>query len=1009
MTRHLFAAALAGCVGLAGPARAQAPALARMNHASWTARDGAPQGITRLAQAPDGTLWIGTQGGLYRFDGRTFTPFQSPPGEPETPADRVQELLVTRDGTVWAGYYRSGLARIARGRVTRFEKAAGWPVRMVTALRETRDGSVWAACDGFFLMRLARGDTAWQAEAKPADELITGLYIDSYDVLWLAQKGRMFRRQLPGNTYTLADVRADAVFAFAEAPGGDVWVSDYDRDAERPRTQRFDRQGRPLATLTHPGEGIALLHTPDGSLLLSLNDEKLYRFNAEALSGRTTLPLGPGTDSFGGPLGPGDRAPAALLLDSDGNLWVGGRRGLGRLRAPRLVPFHADSTWEQWNLCSTPGGGTYASAGGLFSLGGGGARRIPGAEEIRGLSCGADGVVRAWSAGLLYEVRAGRLHPLPWIPGVHPYALNRLAALPDGTLYAFVGGDPAQLGGVWRFRDGAWTKYRARRRLLAQAGDGPYVDSRGRLWVGYNRGQVGLPLEDRLYSSGTPGLENVAVILETSRGHFAAGSNGLAVLRDTSFRMLRFADRASTRGVAGLVESRNGDLYLNAVQGIVRLPAAELAAGLADPRYPMKTERITEGDFTGPAGQYHPATTAAARAADGTLWFTMLNGLVSYDPGAPPPRSRPPVLSIRSITADRVPLGARRRFGPQPRTLSSQSFGVHLAAPDRVRYRYKLDGFDDEWQDAGGRTEAIYTRPGPGTYTFRVMAANEAGAWTAPVVSAPFTVLPSFYQTSWFAVLAAAAVIAIVWLVYTLRVRSITALVQARAEERADERIRIARELHDTLLGGMTGIMMGLGAVARRERAPDARALEALYDQTRRTLVEARQAVVAMRTSTDALPPLETRLREAAGRIFASTGIDARVVPSGTPRPLPPDVDEQVLRVATEAMTNARAHAACRVVEVTCAYGPRELTLRVRDDGRGFDPAVAGANGHYGLVGMRERAAAIGARLTVRSAPGAGTEVALVVPAAEGRRRWWSRSARPEVTDGARRTPQMGD
>ena len=778
--RLVFAMALTLCTGLARSALAQEPALARMNHAAWTARDGAPQGVTKLAQAPDGTLWIGTQGGLYRFDGRTFTPFQSPLGEPETPADRVQSLLVARDGTVWAGFYRSGIARIARGHVTRFDRVAGRPVRTVEGISEARDGSVWAFGDGMVLMRFPRGDTAWRQEAKPADEGITGLYIDSYDVLWLALRGRMFRRQLPGNTYTLARVRADAVLAFAEAPRGDVWMSDLDRDARHSRTQRFDRQGRPLATLTHPKVAQTLLLAPGGSLVVSFYNGKLHRFDADALSGGTTLRPGPETDSFGGALGPADESPTALLLDSDGNLWMGGRRGLGRLRAPRLVPFHTDSTSGRWTLCATPRGDVYAtSVGLLFSVSGGVTRRLPGADLIRGISCGADGVARAWRAGRLYEVRAGRLHPLPWVAGAHPYALNKLAALPDGTLYAFVGGDPAQWGGVWRFRDGAWTKHVARD-VLARAGDGPYVDSRGRLWVGYNFGRVGLPLEDRLYSSGRPGLDHVAVILETSRGHFAAGSNGLAVLRDTSFQMLAFADRASTRGVAGLVESKNGDLYLNAVQGIVRVPAAELAAGLADPQHPMKTERITEGDFIGPALTFESATNAAARAADGTLWFTMLNGLVSYGPSAPSPSTKAPVLSIRSITADRVPLGARRTYDPQPRTLAIEYFGVHLTAPDRVRYRYKLDGFDDEWQDAGGRTEAVYTRPGPGTYTFRVMAANESGVWSAPVASAPFTVLPSFWQTRWFAALAAGAVSALAWLAYTLRVRAITRLVHAR-------------------------------------------------------------------------------------------------------------------------------------------------------------------------------------------------------------------------------------
>jgi signal transduction histidine kinase len=981
----VFAAALAACIGLAGPARAQKPALAEMDRSTWTARDGAPQGITDLAQAPDGTLWIGTVGGLFHFDGRAFTAFQARAGEPQLPAESVRSLLVTRDGTLWVSFLHAALARIARGRVTLYRNFDVAPdtqlVNTAEDLREARDGSVWAIANQYMLIRFDPGAGVWRADAMPppdADDRASGLHVDASNVLWLVYGGRLFRRQLPETTYTKTDVPAGVVFRFAELPGGDIWMTYVDRSRDRGRTVRFDRHGRSLVSLGHPEWAGDMLHTPDGLLLFQ--NGGLHRYRVDALAGRSTLPRV--SDSLGVAQGL-TPAPSTLLLDADRNIWVGGRRGLQRLRAPRLVPFLPDSSAEGSALCASSRGDVFVvlRSNGLYRVAGGVAEKIPGSERIRGVSCGNDGRTRAYDHMNFWELREGRLERIPSIPGLPPYSMSEVMATPDHTLYATVGGHPEKWGGVWRYRDGEWTKHAAEG-LLRNAGRVAYLDSRARLWIGYNRGRIGLPLEGRVLRSGSPGLDNVYVVLESSRGLFAGGTNGVAVLRDTSFQMLTFTDRASARGVTGLVESRNGDLWLNGVQGIVRVPAAELRAGLADPRHPMRSERVAEGDFTGPA-RTSQETATAVRGADGTLWFTMLNGVVSYDPDAPHPGGRPPALSIRSITADRMPLGADRAFDPQPRTLEIRYFGVNLTAPDRVRYRYRLDGFDDEWHDAGGRTEAIYTRPGPGTYTFRVMAANEAGAWTAPVSSVSFTVLPSFHQTPWFAALVAAAIVALGWLAYALRVRSITAVVQARAEERADERMRIARELHDTLLSGMAGLMMSLSAIAWRARAPggvDPEALDVLCDQTHRTLVEAREAVVAMRASTDALLPLHRRLGDTAGRIFTGTGVDVRVTPSGTPRPLPPEVDEQVVRVAAEAMTNARAHAACRVVEVTCDYGRRGLVVRVRDDGRGFDPAVACADGHYGLVGMRERADAIGARLAVESAPGAGTTVRLEVP-----------------------------
>jgi signal transduction histidine kinase len=958
-----------------------------MDHASWTARDGAPRGIMHVAQAPDGTLWLGAAGGLFTFDGHTFEAFQPPAGEPELPPETVRSLLVTRDGALWVGYLQSGVARIAKGRVTHFRTTSTIPFSAIDQLREAQDGSVWGIANLMALVRFGRGDSVWRVEAPPpevANTRIGGVYVDASNVLWLAQGGRLFRRPLPGTTYTATDVRVDGVSAFAETPGGDIWMLDY--DVRRfVRTQRVDRGGRLLVSLRNRiprATDADLRYTEDGSLIVLMDG--LHRFRADELTGRPALPVGPADDSTGSAraVEPGART---LLLDSDHNIWLGGRRGLDRFRAPRLVPFRAGYMPGHWTVCADARGDVFLTSNdraGLYRVAGARARAFPNTRGIRYLSCGKDGTVRAWDRDTLWEVHGSRLKHVPFVPGAPPFAVIHVVAMPDRTLYALVGGNPAAFGGIWEYKNGRWTK-RTAEGVLQYAGWMAHVDSRNRLWVGYTRGRVGRPLDGRVYGSGTPGLGDVFAFLETSRGFLAGGSGGLAVLRDTSFEMLSFADRASTRGVAGLVESRDGDLWLNAARGIVRVRAAELEAGLANPRYPMKSERITEGDFTGPARAFG-STTTAARAADGTLWFSMLGGVVRYDPDAPSPGGKPPILSIRSITADRVPLGSGGTFDPQPRTLAIQYFGVDLTAPDRVRYRYKLDGFDDAWQDAGGRTEAIYTRPGPGTYTFRVMAANEAGVWTPPVVSAPFTILPSFYETRWFAALAAISVAALAWLAYTLRVRTITRLVQARAEERADERVRIARELHDTLLSGMAGLMMGLGAVAKRARAPggvDPRELDELCDETRRTLVEARDAVVAMRTSTDARRPLDARLGDAARRIFRGTAIDVRVIPSGAPRPLPPDLDEQVMRVASEAMTNARTHADCRAVEVTCAYGRGGLVVGVRDDGRGFDPAVATANGHYGVRGMRERAAAIGAQLAVDSAPGRGTTVRLDLPA----------------------------
>src|SRR5258708_2271650 len=338
-------------------------------------------------------------------------------------------------------------------------------------------------------------------------------------------------------------------------------------------------------------------------------------------------------------------------------------------------------------------------------------------------------------------------------------------------------------------------------------------------------------------------------------GLFAGGLNGLAVLRDDRFEMLDFADRISSRGIGGLVESANGDLWLNAQRGIVHIPAAELQAAQKDPEYPMKSERLTEGDFVGPT-KLRDGKSTTARDAEGKLWFLTMNGVFHVDPGDLNSGSRLPNLSITSIVADRKPVNNGGTIGPGSQTLDVHYLGVNLTTPESVTYKYRLDGLDDAWQEVGHRTEAIYTQLRPGRYTFRVMASNADGEWTEPVSSASFEVLPRFYQTTWFLLLCVLAGLLLLWFAFTLRVRVLTRGIRARAEERADERVRIARDLHDTLLQGIQGLLLTVHVAAQKvSQGEDSKMLlERALSTADRIVIEGRNRVNSLRSEhlTDA-------------------------------------------------------------------------------------------------------------------------------------------------------------
>jgi signal transduction histidine kinase len=419
--------------------------------------------------------------------------------------------------------------------------------------------------------------------------------------------------------------------------------------------------------------------------------------------------------------------------------------------------------------------------------------------------------------------------------------------------------------------------------------------------------------------------------------------------------------------------------------------AADVGRALRDTAYRVSAERFDARDRVDrPASiQRGPSMVAGT---DGRLWLMWAGGIGRIEPDNMPRNRVPPPVLVRALEAGGRQYAAASaiRLPKRTKALSIAYTASSLTVPERVRFRYRLLGLDPTWQDAGARREAFYTNLGPGQYRFEVLAANDDGVWSPEPAALDVVIPPAFVQTNAFLALCAAAAGGMAWWLVAWRQRRAAAALHARFKITLAERTRVARELHDTLLSGVAGIALRLDAVATRARSHagvDVAALDELQAQARKTLVDARDAVVAMRNPGDAPPPLPAQLAEAACRVFAETDVDVRTGCTGTPCQCPPGVEEQVLRIATEALINARHHAHCGTVTVECEYAPGELCTWVRDDGRGFDPARSAAAGHFGLVGMHERAGAIGARLTVESAPGRGTAVRLVVPlAGPGRR-----------------------
>jgi signal transduction histidine kinase len=392
---------------------------------------------------------------------------------------------------------------------------------------------------------------------------------------------------------------------------------------------------------------------------------------------------------------------------------------------------------------------------------------------------------------------------------------------------------------------------------------------------------------------------------------------------------------------------------------------------------------------------------------DGRLWFATAQGVVWLDPKRIPTRPLPPTSVILSITANEhtygLPASEPIKLPPHTVNLQFAYTAPGLAIPERVRFRYKLEGSDKEWRDAGLRREASYTNLGPGSYRFHLIASNGEGIWNQPGAVTAFIIQPALYQTHWFYAFCVCAALGLLGELYRLRLRQISARLsaqmQGRLEVRFAERERIARELHDTLLQGFQGLTLHFQAVMEQipDREPARQSMKKALTYADAVLLEGRQRVRELRPEGSDIHELSQQIAAYGEELAKDRAIAFNVTVVGSPQPLHPVVSDEIYRIAREGLANAFRHSQASKIEVEITYHAASVCLRVRDDGDGIGPEIleSGKEGHWGLSGMRERAHNIGAQLNILSNPGSGTEVDLTLPAKVAyvgtpeKRRWY--------------------
>jgi signal transduction histidine kinase/ligand-binding sensor domain-containing protein len=991
----------------ARPADTLNPSLFQLQHTSWTERDGAPPAINGIAQAPDGSLWLGSGEGLYRFDGFTFERVRAIDGDSPAPTD-VFTLLATAKGDLWIGTSYNGTILLRNGVAQRFPKFEGIPLNTsVWGLAEDLDGTIWAGTTA----GLQRFDgTQWRSAGNawglPEKVQFGRPQVDSSGTLWTAtSQHSRYRLKRGSRRFERVTDFPQENLSFTQSPSGGYWggtssgvcplVEGVSATADPRCVIRDERSAPPVTAYTN------LTFDRRGNLWMrSGQGIGIDRLNATAFRD-AVRPSRPEEklESFTKRDGLTSDTVGCIFNDQrDGSIWVGTEHGLDHFRESSFLPAFPKPGAANFGIQPQKNGLVWI--GGL--LGGGLWTASP------------EGKTEMTAAGLniqsLFETRHGTLWfattssgvavasigdgpaarkatSLPLTPelrsqvGVQSIAEDRAGMLWVSFLpYGLAGWDGRQWlknGGLTGLPE-AWVV------ILS-------TDPDGRIWAGYMNGEAaridGTSVR-RFTAKDGLNIGPVAAILSGRSDCWLAGVNGLVHFDGQQFRMLLDAERPFS-GITGIAQAKNGDLWLNSWEGVRRVVAAELQEAEKNPAYAVHSDLydLTDGLPSVPQ-RIRPFPTAVS-SPDGRIWFGLRAGVVSVDPQDPSLSSPVPSVSIVRVIADGKTFNAatNAKLPPRAKNLEIDYTAVSLNRASRVRFRYKLENVDAGWRDAGSRRQAFYNNLPPGKYRFVVSASNGDNVWNEAGATLTIDVPPAFIQTIWFKALLVLAGIGLIWILYRRRLQQLTARADLRYAERLEERTRIARELHDTLLQSLQGSLAQMQAARNLFSRRDDHALENLDDaisMAAGAIAEGRDAVRDLRSSTAIRNDLAEALKAVGDELAAGGAATFQLVVEGPPRELHAVIQDQIYRIGGEAMRNAFRHARAQHIEAEVRYSEQRFRLQIRDDGVGITPEIleGGRSNHYGLCGMRERAEKIGAKLEIWSATGMGTEIGLAIPAA---------------------------
>jgi signal transduction histidine kinase/ligand-binding sensor domain-containing protein len=987
---HLWCCRLAACVLVFFPfsySHALNPKsfLSDYAHRSWKVRDGSlPQTPYTIVQTRDGFLWIGTENGLLRFDGVTLTEWPVAPNE-GLPSRAIYTLLGSSDGSLWIGTDK-GVSRLKDGRFTGY--------------------------------------------LTGADTDVVSIVEDSKHDIWV-----VFARE--GTRGPLCVIKRETTQCFggdAAVPNENQWTALFEGDDLWIGTSTSVVRWSPGHAVTYPVRGLetnshvegvmALGRDAQGSLLVGTAKAGVGRGLQRLQDGHFSPLILPGFDSSSLQI-------TSLLVDREGSTWLGTSNGIYRIRDSRVDHYSTvdglsgdsvfglfqDAEGSLWAV--TPSGIDYFHDMPVVSIA---PRRDLPSREVDGVSSTHDGTLIVGGVETLSALAPGALEFKAQLAPLNNVQVtttfeddqlrrwvgtdNKLNLFKDGHLAPITMQDGQAVGMIKSMAQDAhhtiWAVSLEPRRVLRIDADRHTAlevpglpaasklasDSVGGLWLGLTDGDIAYYRDEKLstYHAKHEGSTSQVFQLSVAPDDSVLASTGFGLFGVKAGRpgQMSVLNGLPCNEVFATIFDLSGNLWMYMRCGLLRIEKAELENWWITPSMQVHSKMYDSWD--GARANRAPFG-GAAGTPDGRLWFANVDTLQMFDTRGNEATQPSPPVYIEEVTADghRFSMVDPVRIPPLTHTVTFKYTAPSFSAPQRLLFRYKLEGFDKQWNVVGTRREAIYTQLPPGTYRLLVAASNSEGVWNSPNASVGLVVDPALYQRLWVRVMFVCALIILGWLIFKSRVRAAATRMSVRHAARLAERERVARQIHDTFLQSVQAFLLHLSVVKDQSRLD--RSIQPVLDNLFRLSDNVGEEVRSGIEQLRELPSHVTGIAEAISMLGQTLvlpkAIEFSLTTRGKVRPLASDAYENIFAIAQEAIRNAVLHAQARLIEVELRYSRFGLALQVKDDGKGIEARFVklGREGHWGLRGMRERARVIRGRLRLKTPRGNGTEIILTVPA----------------------------